>query len=220
MMQEPRASAASAARALFLLATAFALASDSLADTARAIHVPAPAMYLLGMLLAAAAVRRLARQHGAEHQPPSLRIHPHRGGAWYARAFALVAISVCAACAYVWLVVAPLGFDLSSIAETSLWSADFFVAAFLYVLIGPIVEEYYFRQLLHREFRVIFGRPVLYVAANAIWFAAIHDPASIPVALVVGTCCTMLRTVSGGITLPIIAHMSTNLALDLVGSLR
>lgn len=96
------------------------------------------------------------------------------------------------------------------------WAA-LLAAIVLYVLAAPLVEEFYFRRLLHREFSVLFGRPFTVVAANAVWFAAIHAPQNIPVALAVGLCCTTLRILTGSLRLPVMAHAVTNLALVIAG---
>lgn len=85
------------------------------------------------------------------------------------------------------------------------------------VIAIPVVEEFYFRRLLYREFATLFGRTWLVVAANAVWFAAIHSPQNIPVALVLGVCTAMLRSMTGGIAFSIAAHAGTNLLLALSG---
>lgn len=87
----------------------------------------------------------------------------------------------------------------------------------VFVLATPLVEEYYFRHLLHRELEVVFPRPALLVFAGAVWFGAGHLPHTLPVALAVGLCCTWLRYLTGSIRLPVAAHLITNLALDVLG---
>jgi membrane protease YdiL (CAAX protease family) len=85
----------------------------------------------------------------------------------------------------------------------------------LYVVATPVIEEYYFRHHLYREFSTFFGRPVTAIIANSVWFAAIHAPQNIPIALILGICCATLRSTTGTIYFCILAHATTNLVLEL-----
>ncbi|HEX2076344.1 MAG TPA: CPBP family intramembrane glutamic endopeptidase [Longimicrobium sp.] len=208
---------AAAFRAALLVGIAYALTRPWLDVPARAAHVPATLLYLAGLALAAAVFRALARGGGAA--PEEVGPPPRRAGGRAADGV-LVVLPAVLAVSYSWYVVAPLGFDLGAARETRPWSGEFFAMTAGYLLAAPVVEEYYFRQLLYRELQVVFGRAWLFVAANAVWFAAVHGPASIPGALAVGAGCALLRWRTGGLALPIAAHLLANLALDVAGMFR
>jgi membrane protease YdiL (CAAX protease family) len=91
-----------------------------------------------------------------------------------------------------------------------------FVAALLYIVAAPMVEEFYFRHILHREIATLFHGSATVACVNAIWFAAIHAPYNMPLALVTGLCCTVLRSRTGGLGWPVLAHSFTNLILEIL----
>jgi membrane protease YdiL (CAAX protease family) len=86
----------------------------------------------------------------------------------------------------------------------------------LYVVTTPLVEEFYFRHVLHLEILQLFRHPFTVAAVNSVWFAAIHVPYNMPLALITGLCCTALRMRTRGLGWPIVAHALTNLVLEIL----
>jgi membrane protease YdiL (CAAX protease family) len=207
------AAGAAAARGALLVAAAFALRFALAHGPEAPLGVPSPLVYL-GVLAGLAAVFRAGFGGAAPGREP-----PRGSAARLAACGLLVLAPAALAYGYAVLVAGP-HLDLVSSFDAPLRVGPANVAPVAYLAAVPLVEEYYYRQLLHREFTVLFGRAPLFVVANAVWFAAVHDPASIPVAFVVGLCCAALRTLTGRLALPVLAHALANLALDLAGIAR
>lgn len=164
----------------------------------------APEWLLSGGFVAALAATALLFRRlwpdGPERPPAAARPSPVLLGV-------LVVLPAVLSVAY----VAALRLEGISGVDARVWSVVVFGLA------TPVVEEYYFRHLLHRELEVVFPNRALRVIAGAVWFGAMHLPHTVPVALAVGLCCTWLRVLTGSIRLPVAAHLLTNLALEVLG---
>lgn len=175
--------------------------------------------YVLGLAVMGATFQARARRSGRVPAISGRRSSACVSGNWHTTV-AFITLPPAAAFAYASYFVAPLGFDLDASTSVPFGSAGSLVVPILYLVAGPVVEEYYFREVLYREFEVVFGSVPLFVAANAIWFSSIHSPAAMPNALVLGLCCAFLRWRSGGLALPVVTHVLTNVALEIAGKLR
>ena len=79
----------------------------------------------------------------------------------------------------------------------------------------PILEEFYFRELLQREISILFGNAGLTIVAGGIWFAAVHAGIRIPPALIVGLFSAAARTVAGNLAPCVTTHALANLAIEI-----
>lgn len=207
--------AASTIRAAVLVAIAFVLARQARYTFASSVDLP---LDLVGLGIVATLFRR-----GFALRPENVDLSPKQSSArGAALKTALLTLLVVApailSVAYITLVawpnVTPMSFRQEALSEGS--------ASMLYpivlsdVVAVPLAEEYYFRQVLYIELFRIFRRPPVAVLASAVWFTAIHDPASMPIAFAVGLASATLRTMTGRLPASVLAHALANLATGLV----
>jgi len=201
-----------ATRAACLILAALALSSSLRVRAAQPGHTPAPVLYVAGLAALVCAFTLIVPRSAEAVETLSNR--RRRRPAALLQGAALVISPALLSRVYAVLMTGPhLRVGSSGTEEIRFGGVN--LSPLIYIVAIPVVEELYFRGLLHREFRAIFGRPALYILANAVWFASIHEGVSLPVAFVVGLFCACLRTSTGGLLLPIVAHMLTNLTLDL-----
>jgi uncharacterized protein len=200
-----------AARAALLLAVALVLREIILRRVPEVLHPVAPWLFLLGMGATGLLMQR--RLLNTVSPRWALPFHPPDGsrGREYAIRLLIAAIPAASGFAYV-TATQPL----STAAGTGSRLGVALSGIVLYAVATPLVEEYYFRHLVHEEFLLLFRAPLLVAFASGVWFAAVHGPAAMPVALVMGTCCTLLRIRSGGLGWPVVAHGAANLLLVLI----
>jgi membrane protease YdiL (CAAX protease family) len=202
--------AAALSRSALLLAIAFLVATVLRRAFANAIILP-DLIADLGMTLVAFAILRLSRHTKTERRTAAPSVWLLAG---------VLFLQVAASVAYIVVAVAPNA-ELVSFAQQALRSGGSKLIAVIVirdVLLGPLVEEYYFRQALYLELQQVLAKPWLTVVVSAVWFTAIHDPASMPIAFVVGVGCGTLRVLTGRLPACVLAHGATNLALGFIHS--
>lgn len=196
-----RTVARAGARSLALVAAALTLQWLILRPAPAPVMRWAPTLFLLGLSAVALAWQRRLRHVDSGPGPVEARGKASRGVV-----LLLCGLPAALSLGYV-IIVGGTRHTSTSLAPLE--------GIVLYVIATPVIEEYYFRHHLYREFLTLLGRPLAVIIANSVWFAAIHAPQNIPIAFVIGICCGTLRSVSGTIYFSILAHATTNLVLEL-----
>jgi membrane protease YdiL (CAAX protease family) len=206
----PTSVGAAGAHAAILMIVAWVCEVTLLGSVADALGGWAPPLFLLAVAGAGMVLGRWFRTAA----PDWTLGRPSQGQGSLREYGALVLLALlpaAAGVAYAWVIGAPYG-RMGGMRNPA--AALYGLA--VYVLGAPVVEEFYFRHLLHVELSRLFRRPLTVALANGVWFAAIHAPQNMPLALVTGACCTLLRMRKGSIGLPVAAHAMANLVLEVI----
>lgn len=199
-----------AARAAFFIATPILLQRALLGPQLEAYSNWTPWAFLLGLTITGTIVQRYLRLT----PPPWTSAISSSNQPTYADYVPLwILAAIPGMFGFVYVVHSGL-FEVSYTLD--LGSSGILLGWLLYVVAAPVVEEYYFRFLLHRELACLFRNPLFVAFANAVWFASVHAPYAIPLALVTGFCCTALRMKTGAMVWPVTTHCIANLVLQVV----